>query len=163
MNNVDLIDPTIKRKAALTVRTTPYQRATSVVIDLILIGLAFWVLSGFFSALAWALVLAIATWPLYERFQNLFDEKRRRTLPAVLFTLVVALVFIVPFGVAFVEAFREAKAIIHWIGEAENTGIQVPAQIEALPLVGPRIAAWWDANLGAPGAFTELLGRTDTG
>jgi predicted PurR-regulated permease PerM len=162
VSNVDLIDPDIKRKAA-SMRTTPYQRATSVVVDLILVGLAFWVLSGFFGALAWALVLAIATWPLYERFQGLFDEARRRTLPAIVFTLIVALVFIVPFGVAVVEAFRETKAVIHWIGEAENTGIQVPAQVEALPMVGPRIAAWWNANVAAPGAITDLLGRTDTG
>ncbi|HTJ62508.1 MAG TPA: AI-2E family transporter [Alphaproteobacteria bacterium] len=161
-DDADPFDPGERRKATL-IRTTPFQRATSGVIDLILVALAFWVLSGFFGALAWAVVLAIATWPLYERFQSLFDEKRRRTLPAILFTLIVALVFIVPFGVAVTEAFREAKGVTHWIGEAEKTGVPVPAQIEALPMVGARIAGWWTANLTEPGAITDLLGRTDTG
>ena len=30
-------------------------------------------------------------------------------------------------------------------------------------MVGPRIGDWWAANLAAPGAITDLLGRTDTG
>jgi len=145
------------------IRATPFQRVTTTVVDLAMVVLAFWVLSGFFGALAWAVVLAIATWPLYERFVKLFDEKRRRTLAPALFTLIVALVFIIPFGVAVVEAFREMRGVIHWIGDAEKTGVPVPDQIANLPMVGAPIGDWWAANLAAPGAITDLLGRTDTG
>jgi predicted PurR-regulated permease PerM len=144
-------------------RATPFQRIVTTVVDLAMVGLAFWVLSGFFGALAWAVVLAIATWPLYERFTRLFAEKRRHTLAPILFTLVVALIFIVPFGVAVVEVFREMKGVIHWIGEAEKTGVPVPSEIANLPMVGQQVAGWWNANLAEPGAITDLLGRTDTG
>ena len=152
-----------KPAGAVLNRTTPFQRIATTVVDLAMVGLAFWVLAGFFGALAWAVVLTIATWPLYERFAKLFDEKRRRSLAPALFTLVVALVFIIPFGVAGVEAFREMRGVIHWIGEAEKTGVQVPSAIESLPMVGAQVASWWNSNLAEPGAITDLMGRTDTG
>jgi predicted PurR-regulated permease PerM len=149
--------------SAVLNRTTPFQRIATTVVDLAMVALAFWVLSGFFGALAWAVVLTIATWPLYERFTKFFDEKRRRTVAPALFTILVALVFIIPFGVAVVEAFREMRGVIHWISEAEKTGVQVPSEIENLPMVGAQVASWWNSNLAEPGAITDLLGRTDTG
>ena len=55
-------------KSPTPLRANSSQRIAILVVDATLVGLSFWVLGGFFSALAWALVLTIATWPLYERF-----------------------------------------------------------------------------------------------
>ena len=64
--------PTPQPKAFSSPRTSASQRITSIVVDSALVLLAFWVLSGFFGALAWAVVLTLATWPLYDRFRLLF-------------------------------------------------------------------------------------------
>lgn len=57
-------------------------------------GLTFWVLSPFLAALAWAGILAYATWPLYQRLSGRFAG--RDTLCALLMTLAVAMTLLLP-------------------------------------------------------------------
>ncbi|HEX4178973.1 MAG TPA: AI-2E family transporter, partial [Rhizomicrobium sp.] len=46
----------------------------------------------------------------------------------------------------------------------EHNGIPVPAVVGQLPFFGQQITEWWNANLTAPGAITDMLGRSaDTG
>lgn len=61
---------------------------------LLIFGLALWVLSPFWAALAWAGVLAYVTWPLYERLSS--GLSGRTTLAALGMTLIVALLLLVP-------------------------------------------------------------------
>jgi predicted PurR-regulated permease PerM len=147
----------------MTARAQPSQRIATSVVDIALVLLGIWVLRGFMSALAWAVVLTLATWPLYERFQMLFSVERRRNVAPALFTLVIALVFIIPLGVAVVEIWREVKSVLHWVTAAEHDGLPVPTVVARLPFVSQQVADWWRANLAEPGAITDLLGRTDTG
>jgi predicted PurR-regulated permease PerM len=163
MSEVHIERPSGPKMRNLGARTQPSQRIATSVVDIALVLLGIWVLRGFMSALAWAVVLTLATWPLYERFLTLFSPARRRNLAPALFTLVIALVFIVPFGVAVVEVWRETRAVLHWVTDAEHNGVPVPATVAGLPFVGQQITEWWTANLAAPGAITELMGRTDTG
>jgi predicted PurR-regulated permease PerM len=144
-------------------RTNKSQRVAILVVDAALVGLGFWVLNGFFGALAWAVVLTLATWPLYDRFRAAFAPKRRANLAPALFTILIALVFIIPFGVGVVEIWREMNALLHWISGAEKNGVHVPAMVARLPFFSQQIAGWWQNNLAEPGAITDLIGRTDTG
>jgi predicted PurR-regulated permease PerM len=145
------------------VKSNSSQRIAILVVDAALVGLSFWVLSGFFSALAWALVLTIATWPLYDRFVAMLPARMRRDLAPLLFTLLIALVFIVPLGVAVVEAWRELNGVMHWISGAEKSGLPAPEWLARIPTAGSRIASWWQHNLSEPGGITDLIGHTDTG
>ena len=56
---------------------SPQQVARLVLGGLIILG-GLYVLSAFFAPLGWAVVLAIATWPLYQRFQAALPPKGRR-------------------------------------------------------------------------------------
>lgn len=144
-------------------RTNASQRIATIVVDTALVLLGFWVLSGFFGALAWAMVLTLATWPLYDRFRSAFSPERRGDVAPALFTLLIALVFIVPFGVGAVEIWREMNSVLHWINGAEKTGVPVPAMVSRLPFLSQQVTGWWLNNLAEPGAITDLIGRTDTG
>jgi predicted PurR-regulated permease PerM len=166
----DVADPELKppigRKLPLPrdmIESKPAQRVAILVVDAAMVGLSFWVLGGFFGALAWAVVLTIATWPLYERFIALFPAGMRRTIAPLLFTLLIALIFIVPLGVAVVETWREMNGVMHWITNAEKSGAPAPEWLSRLPMAGSRIAAWWQQNLSEPGSITDLIGHTDTG
>jgi predicted PurR-regulated permease PerM len=163
MSEAPLERPAGPKLRSMTARAQPSQRIATSIVDIALVLLGVWVLRGFMSALAWAVVLTLATWPLYERFLTLFSPERRRNVAPALFTLIIALVFIVPFGVAVVEIWRETRSVLHWITNAEHDGVPVPAMVGILPFFKQQIADWWTANLAAPGAVTELLGRTDTG
>jgi predicted PurR-regulated permease PerM len=139
------------------------QRLAILILDAALVLLSVWVLKGFLGALGWSAVLSIATWPLYTRFLSLFAARHRRVAAPALFTLLIALVFIIPLGVAIIEVWREMNGVLHWIGALEKTGAPVPEMVSRLPLLGPQIADWWSRNLAEPGAIAELLGHADTG
>src|SRR6185436_1361397 len=53
------------------------------------------VMLPFVSALLWAAVLAFSSWPLYQRLLNAVGN--RRTLAALLMTLALMLVILLPF------------------------------------------------------------------
>src|SRR5258707_13449960 len=88
------------------------QRAALLVLTAALSLLAIWILRHFLPALAWAAVLAIATWPLYARLLRLLPGARHQALWApLLFTLPVGLVFVLPLSL-FAIAFGRA-ALVH--------------------------------------------------
>jgi len=164
MSEIPLERTANPRARNLSARTQPSQRIATSIVDIALVLLGIWVLRGFLSALAWAVVLTLATWPLYERFLTAFRPEQRRNVAPALFTLVIALVFIIPLGVAVIEVWRETQSVLHWITNAEHNGIPVPAVVGRMPFFTQQIIDWWSANLAAPGAITELLGRSaDTG
>jgi predicted PurR-regulated permease PerM len=139
------------------------QRFAILVLDAALVGLSVWVLRGFLSALSWAVVLTIATWPLYARFLTLFNPRRRRVLAPILFSLLITLVFLAPLSMAVFETWREMNSVVHWLTHAERMGVEVPSILYRLPYFSAQITNWWMDNLAAPGAVSDLLGRADTG
>ena len=137
------------------------QSAARVGLSLALIALGAYVLAGFFHALAWAAILAVATWPLYVRTQARVGTGRHNILLPLLFTLGATLLFVVPLVLVGVQAGHEARTAAHWISEARQNGLQAPDWLAHLPLAGPQAAAWWDANLSQPDDAAALLGRLD--
>ncbi|TCZ65568.1 AI-2E family transporter [Roseicella aquatilis] len=124
-------------------------------LGLLLLGL--WTLHRYLPALAWAVILAVAVWPLYRRARRRWPARGHGILLPAVFALAVALLFLLPLGLLTIQAAREAGALARWLQEAERSGLPVPAWLAALPHAGPRAAAWWQANLADPGAAGELL------
>jgi len=157
---VDLDDDATELMPRSGRRTTP-QHVARLVLAGILILLCAWVLGGFLAALGWALILAIATWPLYDRFLLLLKEPQRRFLAPFLFTLLIALVFVAPLFFAAVAAGRDVNHLIAWAMEAEHNGVAAPGWLADVPLIGDQIQEWWTMHLAEPGAVTELMGYAD--
>jgi predicted PurR-regulated permease PerM len=121
------------------------QRIAGVAAALALVALAVWMLGTFLAALAWAVVLAIATWPL-------FVVARRHagpTLAAAALTLLIAVAVLAPLAIAGFESAREFSAIAQWVIESRRTGLEAPQWISELPLVGPAISEWLSSYLQA--------------
>lgn len=141
----------------------PYpQRIARVVLAIALVGLGAFILHRFLAALAWAGVLAIALWPFYRRLARAVPGDRDGVAAPLLLTLLVGLLFTVPFVYVGIEGAREIRVAIHYLGEAQRNGIPVPEWIPQLPVVGHNVEEWWRANLSDPNAAQELLGRFDT-
>jgi predicted PurR-regulated permease PerM len=121
--------------------------------------LALWMLWSFLPALAWAGVLALATWPVR---QWLVRRGLSPTGSAILLTAIVGLVIITPLFIVLFEGAREAKMIVAWITQARQTGIGAPEWLSEIPMIGGTLAAWWQQNLADPEAARELLGRAET-
>ena len=122
---------------------------------LTLIGL--WILRYFLPAIAWAVVLAIALWPLYGRLQQAFGKAWPAAL--LLLTLTVGIVFIAPLVLLGIAVARETHFVVELIIAARRTGIVVPDWVAQLPLVGTTVADWWRDNLSDPITAEALFGR----
>ena len=142
----------------------PHERARSqgaarVLLVLALSALGLWILHGFLPALAWALVLAIALWPLYARLEHRFPPGKHNILLPTLMTAAVALVFLAPLAILGVQAAREAHDVADFVRNAEANGVPAPEFLQHLPYAAAQATDWWNNNLGHAQAGSDLLHR----
>lgn len=112
-------------------------------------------LSGFLVPALAALIIGLATWPL---FQRLVAACGGRTMVAASLALVgVILVLIVPLTLALSYAVQEASSFIAWALAANRHGVEVPTWISALPGVGEKLSEYWRTYIGEPHALGALV------
>jgi predicted PurR-regulated permease PerM len=132
-----------------------FQRIVRAALIVAVVFLGVWMLWRLLPALAWAGVLAIATWPLR---QWLARRGFGRTAIATVLTLVLAAVVVLPLVRLGVEAAHEGRAIGPQASDLFKNGFgPPPALLDHLPLVGDRLTAWWYDYLSGRSA-TDLLG-----
>ncbi|QIJ77164.1 AI-2E family transporter [Methylobacterium sp. NI91] len=127
-----------------------------------LLALGLVIVSGFLRALIWAVVLAIALWPLFVRARRRFPLGRHNILWPAVFTGLVALLLLLPIAVLAVEAGREAHDLLAYAREAERNGIPVPDFVARLPYGAAAVTEWWNAHLAHAGLAHELTERLNT-
>lgn len=149
--------------AAAPTESLRAQGAARVALVLALAALGLWILREFLPALAWAVVLAIALGPLYDRAERRLPRDRHNLLLPGLATLLVTLVFLVPLVVLAVQAAREAHDVIEFARTAQREGIPAPDFLNRLPFGAEQARAWWTDTLGHPEAASDLLHRFDAG
>lgn len=103
-----------------------------------LLLLALWVVHDFAEALLAAGVTAVASWPLYERFQaRLPGRVGGAGVSAGLFTLAITVLVLAPLVFAAAALLGEARLLLIDIAVADGKGILAPAWLLSLPIVGP--------------------------
>lgn len=110
---------------------------------------------GFIVPVLAALIVAFASWPLYQRLLRLCGG--RRSLAAAIAILVILLVLVVPLTMALSFALREAQSWVAWLLEANRDGAPVPTWIAALPFAGEWLAIQWNDYLNHPHAISEII------
>lgn len=109
----------------------------------ILIAASFWVLRPFMTAIVWATMIVIATWPMM-----LALEKRllgKRGLAVLVMTLLLLLVLVIPLTMAIISVVDRADEIAGWGTSLVSSSIPPPpAWLEQIPVVGPKLAARWN-------------------
>ncbi|WP_425463620.1 AI-2E family transporter [Methylobacterium oryzihabitans] len=138
---------------------TPALARAALVLGLAALGL--WILHEFLPALAWAVVLAVALWPLYRRLTGRFPPGPHNILWPALFTGAVALVFLIPLAVVAIQAAREASEVLDFWRSVEQSGWPVPDWVSHLPFGAAAVSRWWSDTLGHPAGSSELLHRLD--
>ena len=112
-------------------------------------------LSGFLVPSLAALIIGLASWPLYQRLVARCGG--RTALAASLALLVVIVVLIVPMSLALSYAIKEASAFFAWAIAANRHGVAVPAWITSMPVVGERLGQYWESYIGQPHALGALV------
>jgi predicted PurR-regulated permease PerM len=139
----------------------PSQQRARLVMAAVFVIIGLWILRDFLPALAWAVVLSIALWPLYQRLLLLFPGKSGRVAVPLLLTFAVGIVFITPIVLLGIAIARESHFLIGLIIDARRNGLAVPDWVMDLPLVGPSIADWWRTNLTDPIMAEAFFGHID--
>lgn len=138
-----------------------------------------WMLQRFLSALCWAVVLAIGTSSVYDRWLARFRGKRRHVWAALTFTSIIGIVLVAPLVYGGIVAVREAISLTHHFVESSKGGLpELPPWLLQLPVVGDWIHSVWidyvpragtAASQAKPAVYewtrvvgTQLLGRLST-
>jgi predicted PurR-regulated permease PerM len=127
----------------------------SAAFSLAIIVSAAFVTQRFVLPLLWAAILAIATWPLYQRA---LAATGGREIPAALgVTLLSTLVFVAPLALAVASAAHQAPALAALVASANNEGLAPPDWLARVPFAGAAIHDWWVSTLGQPHGLSHLL------
>lgn len=106
---------------------------------------------GFLVPVLAALIIGFASWPLYRRVVQACNGNT--TLAATIALLVVIGALIAPLSIALHYALDEASGFVRWVLEANRMGAPPPQWIEALPMIGERLAGYWRQHLSQPNAL----------
>ena len=142
-------------------RSEPSSDLTRVVLFVLVIGTlllgSLWTLLPFLSGLIWATTIAVATWPLLLRLERATGG--RRPLAVALMTLIVLLVFIVPFALAVSTVLDAARRSPTVMSDFLTKGLgPPPAWIRDIPAVGAELSdRWQTVAAGGPQALAEVL------
>lgn len=142
--------------------TPQTQRIAYLAVSAVLLALGIWILWDFLAALIWAVILAIATWPFYQRLrQALHDQDGAPVMAPLIAALAVGLLLLVPLGFMAVELGREALFLARWLPSIDEAGLPVPDWVAQIPYAGTVISHWWQANLADPHSAASFFARLD--
>src|SRR5216117_3361597 len=126
-----------------TIRTR-LERKIDGIVALLLLVACLLVLRPFGSALLWAVVLCFSSWPLYGRLLRLV--RGRRTLAALLMTLAMILVVLLPFVIIGAAVSDDIRDLTSAVQQWTDTGPPPPPSwLGKVPLVGERAVAYWQS------------------
>jgi len=114
-----------------------------------LIGLSVWVLLPFLAATVWAVMIVVATWPLFRSLEVRLGNRRA---PAVaIMSVAMLLLLVLPLWLAVDTIFAHSEQLTAAGKSLAANGLPPPPSwVKTVPLVGGRVAAAW-AQLDAAG------------
>lgn len=142
--------PASASRAALI---APLSAARWMLVIVIAAGVYFF--HGFAVPVLAALVIALASWPLYSRLLTAVDGNR--TLAATVALLAILSFLIVPIALAISYGIHEVRGWIGWALESNRNGAPTPEWIATLPFVGEWLNERWIQYVGQPGAIGVLI------
>ena len=120
------------------------ERIILIVLLALLAIACFLVLRPFVSAVLWAVIVALATWPVFCRVRT--AVRGRNGTAAGLMTLAFSVLLILPLTLGGVAAVHSAKPVLDQVRQWLDRGVpDPPAWVAALPAVGPWLNVRWQA------------------
>ncbi|HVG03941.1 MAG TPA: AI-2E family transporter [Burkholderiaceae bacterium] len=106
---------------------------------LVVVGI-YLVIQPFLSALLVAGVLAIATWPAYERLRS--NLRGNSTISASVMLVLILATTIVPIALLAEAAADHVPPLFAAVRDWRADGLRVPEQVKSIPVVGESIYQW---------------------
>jgi predicted PurR-regulated permease PerM len=136
------------------------QRVAQYILFATLLLLGAWTLHRFIAALAWAVILAVATWPLYDRWSQRLNRRTDQVIPALTFTVIVGLVLMVPMVWGTIVAWRQAVVLLRHFAETPSHPLPLPDWLTQTPWIGDWLKELWSEYFAQPGG-TRVMNTTN--
>jgi predicted PurR-regulated permease PerM len=130
------------------------QRAAGLSAAGVLVVGGLYTLRDFVPGLAWAVVIAIGVWPVFQRLHARWPKHGRGLLPALTIVAVV-LALVLPMLMVGVPVFEDARAVAGWIEQSRVSGLAPPSFLQHVPYGAQLTELWW-RNFGQPGAISAM-------
>lgn len=102
----------------------------------------FSVLKIFFGVFTFTLIFYVSFTRIFERFVRLLRGKRK--LVGIIYSLVLIVIFTLPFIFMITALGKHVKDVVHWVEEVKTSGVpSLPSKITQLPYAGSGIANFW--------------------
>ena len=147
----------MRGKLPQAVRSPPIENWITLALLATLVAGCYLVLAPFLSAVLWAIVLCCTTWPAFRWLVRAM--KGRSGLAAAATTLIIAVVLLAPLAIVVLTLADNANELLQSGRGLIEQGVPgLPGWVERLPLVGPRLSAYWTmiTTEGASGILSEL-------
>lgn len=127
-----------------------FEKAGGLAIVAVLVIACLKIISPFLGALLWGTIIAISTWPLFDRLQR--HLKGRQGVAAFILTGGLILVFVVPISLLVYSLTEHVASVSGLIKDLTTISLPpVPFWLADAPLIGPRINELWQhANTDMP-------------
>jgi predicted PurR-regulated permease PerM len=114
------------------------------------------ILRPFFTAVCFALILVVATWPAFERLRQSLGG--RRTLAALLMVMLATLVFVAPPALVAASLDYNVAGTVRLVRDLSQHGLPPPpAWVAEVDLIGPEIYARWQVLAGGGPEAVERI------
>src|SRR4051794_32182016 len=123
----------------------------------VLIATSAWILRPFATAVVWATMITVSSWPLLLRLQKRF---RGRRMPAVAVMVgVLILVLVLPLALAVSTIHEHAADLGRWSRALATITLPTPPEwVQRIPVAGEKLSArWQELAVAGPGALSERV------
>lgn len=122
-----------------------------------IIVLTLYISQEFLQAIAWAAVIAIASWSLYEKWLHLFN--RNDFLASLSLVTLITLLILIPCIYLSYILMRDIHMATMFLIKANQTGIAQPEWLDDLPFFSSQLGQLWDDTLAKRNGVSELISR----
>lgn len=92
----------------------------SIGLTISIIFLALFIIHHFIPSMVWAAIIVISTYPLYKKWRHFFGN--RDNLSALLFTILIGLLFLLPLSWLVRILIQELQLFINFLQQVNNQG-----------------------------------------
>lgn len=137
-----------------------YSELLSILLTTLIVALSVFIIHRFIVTILWAVVIAIATFPAYQRFEKPF--KRHKNIAAFLFTVILSLLIILPISWLVTILVKEFHLFANYLVNLNEHGDNAPQWMNQLPWLKQEFLQFWNDNIGKPGRIKDMIQHWDT-
>jgi predicted PurR-regulated permease PerM len=127
----------------------------SIGLTISIVCITLFIIHRFVPSMVWAAMIVISTYPLYKKWRHFFGN--RDTLSALLFTILIGLLFLLPLSWLVRILIQELQLFINFLQQVNHQGGVAPELFKSFPFLGNDLVIYWDDNIGKPGKIKDFL------